>query len=299
MIFGESAPVLTPLTKLALLPVVVVPGPGSVRIQPIAVDDVVKAIILILGTDRFQSEILELGGPETLRMDELLQRIRIARKGTRGGTVRIPLGLLQPPLAMAERMGLRSMLPATAAQLSSFRNDGVAAANPLQQELARDLTALDTMIGASKPTDAGHDAADAECTVFSRHLLGLRPDPGVCLSYARALRSVPALHASSAWERSLVSMARSGVAGAQCADAFAALFARQSVLRKRLITLLAILETRSPTSDRIDSALGGGALSAVFRVALRGLWSLICVALGALWLVPVWMVLTVRGEPGR
>lgn len=311
MIFGEGAPVQASLTALAMLPLVVVPGSGNVRVQPISVDDVVRAIISIVHTDRFESETFEVGGPEVLTMGELLQRVRAARKGTRGPAVRIPLGLIQSPLAMAERIGLRAVLPATAGQFSSFRHDGVATPNPLQLSLAPGMKSVDIMMGAGRAIGgsgaiaasgaigASTDPIASECIVFTRHLLGVRPDRAVVERYGAALAAIPALQPASAWERSLLAMARRGVAGVRGADAFAALFARDSVLRKRLVILLAILETRAPFSDAIDRALGGPRPVVIARVGLRGLWSLAWLVAGALWLVPVRIALMLRGEPVR
>jgi NADH dehydrogenase len=299
MVFGEGAPVFASLARLALLPVVVVPGSGAVRVQPISVDDVARSIISILRNDRFRSETFELGGPEALTMEALLQRVRLARMGNRGRAFRIPLRLIQAPLAVAEKLGLRSILPATAGQLSSFRHDGIAQPNALQQELARDLKSLDSMMPGTAPVGANTDPVESECRVFTRHLLGLDPDRAVVRSYGAALAALPALSADSAWERAVLSLARHGVTGARSADAFAAVFARGSVFRKRLVILLAILESRPPYSDRIDSALGGSAVLVLARLAARGLGSLLYLAAGALWLVPVRLVLGVRGEPAR
>lgn len=298
MIFGANAPVLAALTALATLPMIIVPGSGAVRVQPVSVDDVVRSIISILRTDRFHSETLELGGPEILRIDELLQRLRAARKGTRGLAFRVPLGFIQAPLAVAERIGLRAILPATAGQFSSFRNDGIATSNPLQQELAPDLKFVESMIGPS-PISASPDAVDSECRIFTRHLLGLDPDRAVVRSYRAAIEALPGLHAEGPRERALLALSRRGAIGVRCADAFAGLFARSSVLRKRLVLLLAILETRAPYSDRIDSALGGPGFLVIARVALRGTWSVLYLVVGALVLLPVWIALAVRGEPAR
>jgi hypothetical protein len=39
--------------------------------------------------------------------------------------------------------------------------------------------------------------------------------------------------------------------------------------------------------------------SVILRVALRGVGSLVCAAIGGLWVVPVWMVVSARREPVR
>lgn len=299
MIFGEGAPVFASLAKLALLPVVVVPGSGKARVQPVSVDDVARSILAVLQTDRFQSETLEVGGPEILSMEALLQRIRKSVKGTAGPAIRVPLPLIQFPLLVAERLGLRAVLPTTAGQLSSFRNDGLATANPLLQELEPDLEPLDRMIAATRPIVADADQIEHECQAFTRHLLGVDADRAVVQTYRAALEALPALGVEGPWERALLTLARRGVTGVRCADAFAALFARASVLRQRLVILLAILETRAPYSDRIDAALGGSRPWVFARLAGRGLRSLLYLVAGALWLVPVRLALGTRGGKTR
>jgi NADH dehydrogenase len=146
MIFGPGSPVQRSLTSLAMLPGIVLPGTGRVRVQPIAVQDVVRAIIRVLEQDRFRNETLEIGGPTTLTMEELLQRIRMARTGQRGRVLRVPLGPVQAGLRVAERIGLGALLPVTAGQFSSFRQDGVAASNALQSDLAPSLVSVDAML---------------------------------------------------------------------------------------------------------------------------------------------------------
>jgi hypothetical protein len=175
----------------------------------------------------------------------------------------------------------------------------VATSNPLQEALAPGLKPVESMIGATPAIGTGTDSVELECIIFTRHLLGVRPDRTVVETYKAALTAVPALQPSSAWDRSLLAMARRGVAGARCADAFAALFARTSVLRNRLVILLAILETRAPYSDTIDRALGGPGVLVMTRVALRGVWSLAWLVAGTVLLVPVRIALMLRGEPAR
>jgi NADH dehydrogenase len=299
MIFGEGAPVAASLNTLALLPLVLVPGSGKVRVQPVAVADVARLILFILNNDRFRAETFEVGGPEVLPIEALLQRLRTHRKGKPGAVVRVPLALIQVPLGVAEHIGLGSVLPATAGQFSSFRHDGVARPNPLQQELAPTMASVDSMIAAIRPTVAGVDPVAEECVTFTRHLLGLEPDPVVIRSYGAALAALPALNADSPWDRALLSLARRGVGGTRAADAFAALFARASVLRQRLVILLAILETRPPFSDRIDEALGGSRWWVFARIAWKGLGSVAYLVAGAVWLVPARLIQGARGVPPR
>ena len=295
MIFGEGAPVLASLTTLALLPAAVVPGTGRVLVQPISVDDVAAAIITILERDWFEGETFELGGPERLTMEELLQRLRVARRGRPGPVVRLPLPMIQAPLRVAESLGLGQVLPATSGQFSSFGNDGTAAPNRLQETIAPGLTPLDRMLESRPEGTPRPDVIHRECIVFTRHLLGRHPDVMVHERYRAAVSTIPSLTPGTAWERALLGAARRGVILARCADSYAALFAPGSALRQRLVILLAILEVHPRFSGEIDKALGGSLPSVIARVGLRSLAALLFLAMGTLLLAPVRLALVLRG----
>lgn len=189
-----------------------------------------------------------------------------------------------------------SVLPVTAGQFSSFRFDGTATPNRLQRELAPGLVPLGAMLGrvdaqdlvlGGTRVDADRETVDRECVTFTRHLIGLSPDAFILDRYAAAIGVVPALTPSPGFDRAMLGIARRGVLAARCSDAYAALFARRSTLRKRLVMLLAILETRAPYSARIDHAVGGSVPTVMARVALRSALALLALALGLVLLVPV------------
>ena len=295
MIFGDGAPVLASLTALALLPAMVVPGTGRVVVQPVSVDDVVTAILTILERDWFDSETFELGGAERLTMEELMQRLRIERRRARGRVVRLPLPMIQAPLRAAERLGLGAMLPATAGQFSSFRNDGTATPNRLQEAIASGLTPLNRLLEAHPDVAATPDELHRECAVFMRHLLGRHPDAMVVDRYRAAVSTIPSLSPGTAWERALLGFARRGVILARSADAYAAPFAPASVLRQRLVILLAILEVHPRFSQDIDRALGESLPWVIARVGLRSLAAVLFLVAGTLLLTPVRIALVMRG----
>lgn len=296
MVFGTGAPVLRSLSALAAAPVILQPGTGVARVQPVAVDDVVRAIRTVVKLGWFAGETFEVGGPDVVAVGELLQQLRMARTGRRGRSLRIPLALIQIPLRLAEGLGMGSLLPVTAGQFSSFRFDGTATPNRLQRELAPGLVPLGAMLGrvdaqdlvlGGTRVDADRETVDRECVTFTRHLIGLSPDAFILDRYAAAIGVVPALTPSPGFDRAMLGIARRGVLAARCSDAYAALFARRSTLRKRLVMLLAILETRAPYSARIDHAVGGSVPTVMARVALRSALALLALALGLVLLVPV------------
>ncbi|HEX5070063.1 MAG TPA: NAD-dependent epimerase/dehydratase family protein [Vicinamibacterales bacterium] len=292
IILGPDAPILSSLSGLARLPIVVLPGDGRVRVQPIHVDDVAARLLRIVRDDEFGGETIELGGPETTTMEELVQEIRCASGRPAGRVIHVPLGLLAVPLRAAEAIGLGSVLPITAAQLSSFRYEGVAT-RPGRRSSETPLTGLASMVGGA-PAPAGNaftpsPALPGECRVFTRYLLGRNPDAYVQAKYTQALAAVPALAPRSRFDEVLIRFAGRGPFAARLADSYASLFQPGSALRKRLVLLLAILETHPPFSTQIDRAPGSASRAAAGIVA-HGMLGALSLVAGLLLFLPVRIV---------
>jgi uncharacterized protein YbjT (DUF2867 family) len=64
------------ITLTKSLPVVPVIGDGKTRVQPVAIFDVAEVVARAVGLQEATNRIFELGGPETLTMDEVLLRIQ-------------------------------------------------------------------------------------------------------------------------------------------------------------------------------------------------------------------------------
>jgi len=152
IILGRGSPILSALEKLATLPIIPIFGNGRTMVQPIYVDDLVEYILDILEQDRFDNETLELGGPAPLTIEELLQQIRLVRKGGAVSSARslhIPLGPLSAALGAAESLGLGPLLPFSVGQLSSFRYDGTIEPNGLHENRRRGLRDVKEMLSLS------------------------------------------------------------------------------------------------------------------------------------------------------
>jgi NADH dehydrogenase len=283
MIFGPGSPVQASLERLATLPAAVVPGRGTVRVQPIEVDDVARAIVEVISLDWFDGETFEIGGRDTVTVDQLLLRMRRVRRPDAQRIVHVPLALLQPPLRAAELIGLLRVLPLSAGQLTSFAVDGVASPNALQDRL-RDAAGLDTMLEAAGAERRAPETItlDRECETFARHLIGQAPNHAVRATYADAHRQL-GLDPDTRFDRLLLAIARRGPWLTRMTDGYAALFARRAVLRKKLVLLLAILETCPPFYRDIDRTLPGSrgaiAVKAAGRVGVAAVLLLAGVAL--------------------
>ena len=296
MVLGAGSAVETGLSKLALLPRVVVPGSGRVRVQPIHVDDLVACLVEIIDRDLFDSGVIEVGGPDVVAIEDLLLAIRAARGGGPGRVLHVPLSLLRAPVLAAERAGLSAYLPVTAGQLASFGNDGTAAPGPLTAAEPARMVPLAQMLGRDVAAGSRPDALDRECRVFTRHLIGAAADDGVVAAYRDAVARLPALQPKTPFDDLLLWWARRGVWWTCTADAYAALFARDSALRRRLVMALAILETRAPFHQLIDApvtAPGVGLWAQIFVRVLRGL---VGTGVGVLVFVPARAVMAVIGR---
>jgi hypothetical protein len=121
--------------------------------------------------------------------------------------------------------------------------------------------------------DRKHDARQiaAECDALCRYLIGRHPTEHVRAQYVAAHEVAHiADQRESETDLLLVRLARGGPRRAALADAYAAAFARTSTLRRKVILLLAILESAAPSSDWVDT------------VTIRSRWLLAAhVAIGA------------------
>lgn len=138
---------------------------------------------------------------------------------------------------------------------------------------------------------APSSALSRECEVFSRYLAGRPPDNYILEKYVEAHRVAPDYSCGSRFDRLLVRCAAAGIAGASFADAYASLFARRSTLRRKLILLLAILESCAPARGFLDAIEPTPLAFLSLRLAGRGLLFLIRVAAAAVFLLPLQLAL--------
>jgi hypothetical protein len=97
--------------------------------------------------DRLDGQVVEVGGPDVVTIEELLRRIRRSLLGHDSRVVHLPARLSIGLLAWVDPW-LRPILPVTAGQLSAFVNDSSAHGNH-QPPLTPPLTSLNEMIRQS------------------------------------------------------------------------------------------------------------------------------------------------------
>ncbi len=102
---------------------------------------------------------------------------------------------------------------------------------------------------------ADSEHLERECRTFTRLLSGMPASPYVIIKYIDAHGVHPALDDAAGFERTLIHAASAGPFAARLADAYARRAMPRGVLRKKLVLLLAILETSRGFHREIDAGL--------------------------------------------
>jgi len=286
VVLGADSPIWGTLRMIASLPVIPLPqGKAPVSLQPVMVQDVARAIALVLEEQRFDGETLDLGGadPETFR--HFLGEVRRAVAGKPAPVVAVPLGLPRAMLALVEPVA-RPFLPVTAGQLALFANDSTAAPNWLMARLRPTMPSLSAMLAQltrrdsegpppAPPASTPHDGAtlEREADIFARNLSGKPPSNAALRHYIAANRAhgMASEATLAAFDRRALAVAMRSPRHARCVDAVCSLLARRGALRRKLIIMAAILENQYPTNAIFEAPQAPGPLSSIWKLAGHGL----------------------------
>jgi uncharacterized protein YbjT (DUF2867 family) len=134
VIFGPEDEFVNVLARLVRLTPVIfpLPGGGTSRFQPIAVDDVARAIVKSLEDDATIGRSYSLGGPTPLTLRQMTERILIAMSTSRM-LVGVPVAAIRPLVALAQRALPNP--PVTTGLLDLLDMDNVVERNDLSAEL--------------------------------------------------------------------------------------------------------------------------------------------------------------------
>jgi hypothetical protein len=116
-----------------------------------------------------------------------------------------------------------------------------------------------------------------ECDVFTRYLIGEAAPADVRIAYQRghgAAALTDAAHPSPR-DRATMAVATRGPGWARAADSFAAVAGRGGLLRRKLVLLVAILESRGDSSRQIDAAVSQSLALWVLRVGVAAIGSVL------------------------
>lgn len=131
------------LRQVRLLPLVPVIGDGNYRLQPVSVHDVAACFSLSLANDHSIGETFELGGPEALTYNEMLQ-VFCRVLGKRRGLVHLPLALVRPVVQLLEKVMRRP--PVTTDQLKMLLAGNVCDITRMREQFGIEPVAFEESI---------------------------------------------------------------------------------------------------------------------------------------------------------
>lgn len=144
---------------------------------------------------------------------------------------------------------------------------------------------------------ASTDSLEKECRVFTRYLADCLPDTYVSRKYAEAFQTDGILSTGSvsSFESMLLGFALIHPFFTRAADIFSRFFYADSLLRKKLVLLLAILESWAPMAERVDSSRDSGKLYFFLAMMLHGLLSLALLVITIILFLP-WLLVSRFGQ---
>ncbi len=127
-----------------------------------------------------------------------------------------------------------------------------------------------------------------ECSKFCNYLINQAPGKYVTEKYQEAHRGGKSPDTgSSAFDSLLVRIAEMNPFFTKLTDVYTSFFMKRAVFRKKLILLLAILETCPPSFNYIDSVTSSGKVMLFAEIAMRALSYAFSLILSIIIFMPV------------
>jgi len=123
-----------------LMPVI---GSGQSRLQPVSVEDVAFCFVKAATDDAIVNKTYDVGGPEALTIDEMIDRI-LRVMGRFRFKVHVPVGLVSPMVRLLELAHLPA--PITSEQLLMLREDNVGDIAPLRKDFGLEPARFEDVI---------------------------------------------------------------------------------------------------------------------------------------------------------
>ena len=282
---GVFATILKFVRKLPVVPVL---GDGKWVSAPVHVSDVSQAIISCLKTDETIGRTYDIGGPDLIGFDDLIDRIQQSI-GVHRPRVHVPfelalfgarlLALLpHPPVSVSNVLGSNQDTHLdTGPARRDFGFNPMSLAVGLQQALAAEA-AGDPAVSRSPVKQEASDVELAhDCRLITRYLLDCDPTPELVARYRDAWRqfsSIGEISLDPQWR-----WLRRHSWALAFVDAAAALLRPDAAVRKQVFVMTALLET---TPDHAEFFLEspGGLAGSIVELTVQGVRTVVKVMIG-------------------
>jgi hypothetical protein len=185
--------------------------------------------------------------------------------------------------------------------LASFRNNGKAEENSLTSKLSPLMKNVDEIIKKSLEKDEPPDVPESlmgECRVFTRYLVRQTPNNYVLEKYSECHEKVN-FKPADFFDSLLLKLAARRSFFTRMTDAYSRFFRSNSIVRKKLAYLIAILEVTPPYFRFYDSADGMGTLGFLVKVGFKGIGMAFHLLISFIFLFPLQVVSTLtKKKPG-
>jgi uncharacterized protein YbjT (DUF2867 family) len=124
LVLAEEGGVLNDFEREASFgPFLIVPGSGQAKLQPILREDAARCVVDTIGRPELLGKIVELGGPEVVTFETILDWFIVAR-GIKKPKLKLPVPLLVPGAVVMEAL-LKNPI-ATADEINTIQLDNLA-----------------------------------------------------------------------------------------------------------------------------------------------------------------------------
>ncbi|MCI0557750.1 MAG: hypothetical protein MN733_04590 [Nitrososphaera sp.] len=137
---------------------------------------------------------------------------------------------------------------------------------------------------------------DEECKALGQYLLGCRPNDYIVAKYREAHRVNKTFQSVCPFDTFLMAVATRGVLATTLVDSYTSLFFRRAVLRRKLILLVAILESCSPTHLYFELRDSEREAIVGIMILWRGIVHSVTIVLAMILLVPVHLIFAVSAS---
>jgi nucleoside-diphosphate-sugar epimerase len=301
IVIGENSSLSKTLFKLASSPVIPVFGGGETLIQPIYIDDLITCLLAILEKNNYSNEILEMGGPEIINFEKFFVRMHELTFQIEPKVLHLPLKPVITILSIIEKP-FYSYLPMTVGQLSAFSYNGTIRKNWLYDQYAPRMKNIKEMlmlvIGLNQRVRQ-QSILDRECKVFTRYLIKEDPSSYILEKYSEAhvVSKIFNDLSISSFDIFLLNTSVRCTILTKLVDAYTSIFKKDSLFRKKMILLLAILENSAPAFLYFERPGKPGITAFVTRLFSQGIVFALNLIFSVVLFTPVKIYFSIRPGP--
>lgn len=139
---------------------------------------------------------------------------------------------------------------------------------------------------------------ERECRTYTRYLVGQNPTKYVIEHYIDFHCKSDALNRDklNGFDQFLVVFSGRNYINARLADCYTSLFCKESVVRKKLVLTLALLECTPPFFVSLDRVDRGGTIGAIARLARGVVQYVLALAVSVVLFTPVRLVIALSSQ---